>query len=97
MAFQFAVAAALWGIVPALVVKVLVALGIGFVTFQGADVLVTIAEAQILANFNGLPANMLAVAQMAGFADGLQMVLAAYAAQIAVIVATGALTRVKVA
>lgn len=82
-------------IVP-LTVKVFTALGIGFVTFQGADQLVQLADTYIQANFNALPAKALAIAEMAGFADGLQIVLSAYAAQIGIMATSGALTRIKI-
>lgn len=96
MAIQFAVAAGIWAIAVPLVTKILVGLGIGFVVFEGADLLVSSADGYIQGNFNSMPADMLAIAQMAGFADGLQMLLAAYAAQIGIMATSGALTRIKI-
>jgi hypothetical protein len=96
MALPMVFAAGLWAIAVPLAIKILAGLGIGFVVFQGADQLVSLADSYIMSNFNNLPASMLAIAQMAGFADGLQMILAAYAAQVTIMVTTGALTKVKI-
>jgi hypothetical protein len=96
MAIQFGLAAGLMVVALPFVIKIMVGLGMGFVVFQGATSLISLADASIMANFNSMPADMLAVAQMAGFADGLALILSAYAAQVAIMVTTGALTRFKV-
>ena len=81
-------------IVP-LVVKVLTALGIGFVTYTGADFILTEGKNYILANYNSMPAEMLAILTKAGFLQGLNILFAAWAAAIAVKVTMGAFTKLR--
>lgn len=79
-----------------LVVKILTGLGIGMITYTGADFALTEAESYILANYNAMPVDALAIMNKAGILQGLNIFFAAWAASIAIQVATGAFTKLKV-
>lgn len=80
----------LFTVAPALVTKVLIALGIGMVTYTGADYLVTNAETYILAQLGGVPAKAYAVLKIAGIDEGIRMVFAAASAYITIRTTMGA-------
>lgn len=77
-----------------LVVKVLLALGVGFAVYTGADVVFTEAETFINAELAGLPADLYAIFQLMGVMQGLSILFAAYASATAIKVALGAFSKV---
>jgi hypothetical protein len=83
------------GIVP-LAVKLLTALGIGIVTYTGADFAVSQALAYFESQFSGLPSAVIQILYILGFHQGMSMVFAAWAASVAIQVAMGAFTRFRV-
>lgn len=87
LTFLFTVAAPL-------VVRVLLALGIGAVTYTGADFLVTEAETYVLNSFTGIGGKVYTVLSMAGIDQGIRIVFAAAGAYIAIKVAMGAFTKI---
>lgn len=77
---------ALWtfvgiSIVP-IITRIFVALGVGFVTFTGFSLLFDQAESMITDSFNGMPANMLAMMQLARVDDAAGLVLSAISIKI---------------
>lgn len=79
--------AALWGgliqVAGTLVGRVLLALGISFVTFQGIDTSLAWLSAQIASSFGALPSQVLAVLSAGGVGVALSIVLSALAARLA--------------
>lgn len=79
--------AALWGgliqVAGTLVGRVLLALGISFVSFQGIDTSLGWISSQISAAFSGMPSQALAVASAAGLGTAVSIVLSALAARLA--------------
>ena len=82
-----------WAIVVPIVVRILLALGIGIATYTGADFAITSAETYVFQNFNGLSVNMYSIAVLAGFHEGLKIMFAAFAAQITIKTTMGAFKR----
>ena len=80
---------------PGIVLTVLVALGVGLVTLTGAEYAVTQITAFISTAYTGLPSLTLSLLQISGITTGINMVIAAHAASLAVGAATGALTRIR--
>lgn len=87
---------ALWLLIGPLLIKGLTILGIGFVSYTGGEAFVSAADNFLLSSFTGMPANMLAIAQKAGFQDGLQIIISAYTAYMSIKLVTGSLTKVKI-
>lgn len=79
-----------------MVVKVLAALGIGFATYTGADLLISSAETYVLNQFDNLPTDAYEILAMMGVITGIKMLFAAYVANLGVKTTLGALTRVKI-
>lgn len=82
-------------IVP-LIVKVLVAIGVGFVSYAGADYVITAGETYVMSQFGGMPSDLYQVLLLFGFRDGVSMVFAAFAANISIKVTMGVFTRMKI-
>lgn len=81
-------------IVP-LVVKLLLALGISFVTYTGLTIAFDQAETFVLLNLGGLPADMYAILDIAGLPDGLAIIFSALTASVAVKTTLGAFTKMR--
>jgi len=65
-----------------LLAKVLLAIGFQVVTIAGMDVVVGQARAALVANYQGLPADMLSLFYIAGGGLGIGMVLGAIATRL---------------
>lgn len=79
------IAALLGGLVQAagtLVGRVLISLGIGYVTYNGLDTSLTWVRLQVAASAGGLPAQALAVLGALRAGSGLSVVLSALAARL---------------
>lgn len=81
-------------IVP-LVVSVLLALGVGVVTYTGMDFAVTSAQSYILGSYNNMPSAAILIMNKAGILQGLNIFFAAWTSSIAIRVAMGVFTRIK--
>jgi Protein of unknown function (DUF2523) len=97
MPLPLAIAAGIWAtlltvIVP-LVVRVLAALGIGYVTITGLTALTDTGQAYIMANYHGIPSAALGLADIAGGTDALNIIFGSYAASIAIKTAMGVFSR----
>lgn len=88
-----AIASFLGSAIVPLAIKVFAALGIGFATYTGVDFIISQAEAEIFANYNGLPADLYQVLNLMGFHTGLKIMFAGWAAYISVKAASGTITR----
>ena len=66
-----------------LVARVLIALGISFVTFQGFDVVLATATTSLKSLFIGMPGNVAALLGLADVDFAINLILSAYAARIA--------------
>jgi hypothetical protein len=60
---------------PAIIKKILVALGIGIVTYQGADTVTTALQTAIQTRVTALPADVLSIMSMMGVVTGINMML----------------------
>lgn len=76
-----------------MVVKVMAALGIGFVTYTGADLVLTEGQTWLNGQVNSLPADMLQILFLMGLDQGLAIVFSAFAAHITILTTVGAFTR----
>lgn len=78
--------AALWGalisMVGTLVGRVLVSLGIGYVSYTGLDILTTFAKNQFLAGMSGLPAQAVGLASTLKIGVCVSMLLSALVARL---------------
>jgi cell division protein FtsX len=66
-----------------IVAEVLLALGIGFVTYTGFDSALTVVKNSIQSNLNSLPADIYNVVLLSGVLEGMGIVLSAIAARLA--------------
>lgn len=80
----------LFAVAPALVTRVLIALGIGVVSYTGAEYAVSEAEAYILNTMGGWSADLYAIMQMAGLDVGIKMLFAAASSYITIRITMGA-------
>lgn len=64
--------------------RVLLALGVGWVSFQGYQVIIEGLVSGLITNYNSMPAAIYQLLSLAGFTDGLGMVLGAFAAKAAI-------------
>lgn len=80
---------------PALVAKILTALGIGLVTYTGADFAVSEAETYILNNMAGWPTDVYQIMALAGLDQGIRMMFAAMSAYVTIRVTMGAFSMFK--
>jgi hypothetical protein len=85
---------ALWGalalILPSLVGRVLVAMGIGYVTFKGFDLTVGWLLTQIKGNFAGMPAEVISFLGWLWVDKAIGMIFSAYSAAMLVKLAASA-------
>ena len=80
-----------------LVGRVLLALGMGFVTYKGFDVSVSWLLAQVKANMAGMPADVLSFLGWLWLDKAIGMVFSAYtAATLVKLSASGTLTKLKI-
>lgn len=87
-----ALVALLWGafgaILPSLVGRILVALGLSAVTYAGLDLVVTSAEAKILSYLSGTAAEVYGIMGYLGVIAGIKMVSATMVSIVGVTAAT---------
>lgn len=79
-------------IIGPLAVKVLVALGIGFTTYTGVDAGLDYVHSWIQGQFAGMPAAMSQIIALLRLDVAISIIIAAYAARIALISVNGVLT-----
>ena len=96
MALPAAIVAALGVSSVGIAAKVLLGLGIGFVTYTGADFAIGEFEDWLDVRYAGMAANTLAMAKIAGFTTGFAMVLSAFGVYIGIKVATGAFSKLSI-
>lgn len=96
MAIPAIVAGSALALAVPLVVKVLVALGIGFVTYTGADFALTEGQTWLNTQVGSLPSNMYNVLMLMGLDEGMKILFAAFAVNISIKATVGAFTRVKI-
>lgn len=93
------VAATIWtflaATIPFLIVKILVGLGIGFITYTGAGLAIDEVATYVQSQMSGLPGYMLQLIGMLQMDTAISMILAAYAARIAVQAVSGSITRLS--
>ena len=80
----------LFTVAPALVTRVLIALGIGMFTYTGADFVVTEAETYIFSQLGSIPNKAYAIISMSGVDQGVRILFAAAGAYISIRVTMGA-------
>jgi len=81
------IAALLGGLVSAagsLVGRVLIALGVGFVTYQGLDVSLTFIKTQALTALNSLPPEIFQIASTLQVGTSINILASAYAAKMVI-------------
>ena len=91
-----AIIAGLMAISVPLVIRVLAGLGIGLVTFTGADFALTEIQSFFTSQIGGMPSDMVEVMYLAGFDTGIAIIFAAWSAYITILVTLGAFTKWKV-
>jgi hypothetical protein len=69
---------------PALVFSLLAAIGVGFVTYTGLDLLLDNLESQIQTSLGSLPSATLQIMAIAGIDEGIKIILSAYATRFAI-------------
>lgn len=89
------IAAFLFATVLPLVVSVLIGLGIGFVTYTGATFGIDQAETTLNNLYGSMSASLFGMLDIIGLIAGTKIILAAYAAQIAIRSTLGAFTKMK--
>ncbi len=94
-------AAAVWGFIVAiafpLVVKVLTAAGVSYLTFSGAELGIDAVTAFVQTQLSGLPAYMIALFGILQFDRAIEILMAAYSARIALQAVNGVFTKFRVA
>lgn len=76
--------------------RVLVALGIGFVTYKGVDVTTTFLSDQVKANINGLPVDVINFLAFCWIDKGIGMIFSTWTACIAVSGLASGLTKMRI-
>ena len=76
-------AAFLMSISGSIAARVLLSLGIGWITYAGFDAFADQAKTAVLANFSGIHPDVLAIIGLAGFSQAVGIVLGALAARAA--------------
>lgn len=76
-------------------VKILLAFGVGFVTYYGVDQLMSYATANMSGYISGLPSDALSILGLGGIDKLLNLVLSGYAAKAVLVGLTGAGTLKK--
>ena len=97
MAAPIAVAIWTWlaAAIPPLIINILVAMGVGFITYSGADLAIDAVGTYVQNQMSGLPGYMLQLIGKLQMDTAISMILAAYAARFAVQAVNGALSRVS--
>lgn len=72
----------LLGITSPIVTRVLTTLGIGIVSFTGLSAVLTLVSNTIQADFNSLPADVVAIVFLSGLPQGMAIILSALSARI---------------
>ena len=67
------------------VARILVAIGVSFVTFQGFDLVLSIATSSLKSLFMGLPVDMAGLLGLADIDFAINLVLSGYAARVALL------------
>lgn len=67
------------------VARILVAIGVSFVTFQGFDLVLSTATSSLKSLFMGMPGDMAALLGLADIDFAINLVLSGYAARIALV------------
>lgn len=83
-------------ILPALISKILLAIGIGFVTYQGIDVMFSSIEAAIITILGGVSADIIKIFGLARVDEMLSIVLSAHAIRIALVTVGGGIKRMQI-
>ncbi|HEY9102535.1 DUF2523 domain-containing protein [Chitinimonas sp.] len=65
-----------------LIGRILLALGIGFIAYKGADAALDAAKGYIRQALNGVPADILAILGLCGVSTAISIVFSAYAAKL---------------
>ena len=89
------VAAGVVAIAVPLAIKVLVGLGVGVVTYVGADFAISEAQTFMNSKISGLPVDMISLMNLAGFDTGIKIIFSSWAAYISIRSTMGAFTRLK--
>jgi len=66
--------------VPLILKKIVTLLGIGLVTYVGADLMMTEITQKVLTSYNNIATDYLMIAELAGIHTGIKMILATYTA-----------------
>lgn len=61
--------------------KVMLAMGVGWISFEGYKVLIDNLISELITNYNSIPSTMYQLLSLAGFTDGLGVILGAFAAK----------------
>jgi len=80
----------------ALIGKIIIAMGITIVTFTGITIAINGLKSAFDSTINGAPADMIAILQMGGFINSLNMMLAAMVAVSTVRTVSGTLKQIRV-
>lgn len=75
------------------IIKLLIALGFGFITYQGVDVLINNLMQHVYTNFNAVSPEMLGMLGVLKIDKALNVLASAYAARLAIRGITGGLIR----
>lgn len=90
-------ASAIWGALAAslgsLIGRACIALGIGFVTYKGLDVVVGSLRNQVLSNMNSIPYDAAALLGYLWFDRAIMMILSAYVAALGMRFTAGAVKK----
>ena len=88
--------AVLMGIGLPLVVNILLGLGVGIVTYTGADYAVSTAETYLFNQMGTLSTDIYNMIAMMGAIDGIKIIFSAYSARVAVQATMASFTRLRV-
>jgi hypothetical protein len=80
---------------PGIVARVLVVLGIGFVSFSGISSVSSELAGFITSKLSGLPADMLAILNLAGVGTGINIFISALTTYFTIKVALGAFSKFR--
>lgn len=91
--FGLAVGATLSTIIVPLVIKVLVALGIGVVAYAGINELITNIQDFVVNSLSGIPGTIIAIAGLCQIDTVITMILSAVSIRVSLAITNGALKR----
>ncbi|GLR12897.1 hypothetical protein GCM10007907_16870 [Chitinimonas prasina] len=80
---RFLIGGLVVGGIQAIVGRILIALGVSFVTYTGVSIAFDSAKSYVYQQLSGLPAEMLALAGLAGLGKAIGIIFAAFAARLA--------------